>query len=75
MTVRELRRSGFSAAEVTNTVPRAHTSATASITASRDVFFNFMIDLILSSMLFLLKALAKGPRPLFCSSRSIRVMA
>ena len=70
------RGMGFrSAAEVAKATLTQHTSTTAAIMAARDRFFIFIIARILSSMALLLKALAKGPSPLFCSSMAIRVMA
>ena len=68
-------RGRFPAAEVAKATLTPHTSSTAASTAARERFLIFIIALILSSIAFLLKELAKGPSPLLCSSMAISVLA
>ena len=62
-------------AEVANPPVTPITNTALIITANLDVFFIFIIALILSSIAFLLKLLHNGVSPLFFSSIDIKAVA
>ena len=65
----------MSFAEVANPTPTQHTSAAAVRMTAMERFFIFIMAMILSSIAFLLNALAKGSGPLRFSSMDSRARA